>query len=143
VSDASDGLLDTNVFLHAQTTDRFGEECRRFLTSLEDGERSASLEPLVLHELSYVLPIVVKQMGRRDVADYLLTVLSWPGVRGEKDLMADTVQRWRDAPNLSFVDAFLASLAARRHCPVYTKNVRDLTGQGALVPDPLPSGPPA
>lgn len=138
----AEGLLDTNVFIHAHTPDRLSGECRRFLTALEAGQVRAHLEPLVLHELSYALRHYLKQMTRQDVAQYLLTVLSWKGVQGDKDLMAQTVQRWAQSARLSFVDAYLAELAAQRGCPVFTKNVRELMAEGADVPDPLPSAQP-
>ena len=107
-----DGLIDTNIFIHAQANDTHTEECRRFLFALARGEIQATLEPIVLHELSYGLPRVIKQMTKRDVAAYLLMVLGWPGVLGEKALMADAVQRWSDTPGLSFADAYLAARAA-------------------------------
>jgi hypothetical protein len=97
------------------------------------------LDPLVLHELTYVLPRYVQQMSRQDVARYLAVVLSWPGIIGDKDTMIDAVQRWRDTPGLAFVDAYLAARAAAESRPIYTKNVRELRGQGVDVPDPLPS----
>jgi predicted nucleic acid-binding protein len=135
----TDGLLDTNVFIHAHATDRFSDECRRFLFAVEQGEVPAHLEPLILHELSYALPHYVKQMTRAQVAEYLLMVLSWKGVQGDKDLMVDAVERWRSTSGLSFTDAYLAALARRRQCAVYTKNVREFEGQGVAVPQPLPS----
>jgi predicted nucleic acid-binding protein len=141
-SDSSNagGLLDTNIFLHAHTHDAFSEECRHFLAALEAGRRSALLEPLILHELSYALPHYLKQMTRSQVAAYLLMVLAWPGMRGEKSTMIDAVQRWRDTPGLAFADAYLAAIASRDGTPVFTKNVRELRGQDALVPEPLPNG---
>ena len=135
-----DGLLDTNVFIHAHARDSQTEECRRFLLALERGDLRAHLEPLILHELSYALPHYLKQVTREQIAEYLLMVLSWEGVQGNKDLMVDAVQRWRDAPRLSFADAHLAVLASRRQSPVFTKNVRELRGQGVSVPEPLPTG---
>lgn len=135
----ADGLLDTNPFIHAHTLDRWSEECRLFLSALERGDVRAFLEPLILHELSYALPRYVQQMTRTQVAEYLLMVLSWPGVQGDKDVMVDAVERWRDTPGLSFADGYLAARAAQRQCPVYTKNVRELEGQGATVPQPLPA----
>lgn len=134
----TEGLLDTNVFIHAHASDRHTEECRRFLGALEAGRVKARLEPLILHELSYALPHYIKQMKRADVAGYLLMVLSWDGVQGEKDRMVDAVERWRDTPGLSFTDAYLVALAEQRQCPVCTKNVRELREQGADVPGPLP-----
>lgn len=141
MNEETDGLLDSNVFVHAQTTDEQSAECRRFVTALQLGHVRAWLDPMVLHELSYALPFYRKQMGREQIADYLLSVLIWPGVLGDKALMAETVTRWAATPGLSFVDAYLAVLAHRRRCPVYTKNVKHLVGQGVEVPNPLPSGP--
>jgi predicted nucleic acid-binding protein len=134
----ADGLIDTNVFIHAHSNDSKSEECRRFLAGLEKGDVYAYIEPLILHELSYALPRYVQQMTREDVAAYLLMILSWDGIRGEKDVLADAVERWRLTPGLSFADAYLSALAAERQCPIYTKNVRELVGQGVSVPDPLP-----
>ena len=133
------GLPDTNVFIHAHTNDAFATECRGCLRALARGQVQAHLEPIILHELSYALPRYVKQMKREDVAAYLLMVLSWTGVQGEKDAMAEAVERWWQTPSVAFVDAYLATLAVRRGCPVYTKNVRDLQGQGIEVPQPLPT----
>lgn len=135
----TEGLLDTNVFLHAHANDAHSVECRRFLAALESGRVVVRLEPLILHELSYALPHYVKQMTKPEVADYLLMVLGWDGVTGDKDVMVDAVQRWRATPGLSLADAYLAALAVQRNCPVYTKNVRHVAGQGAVVPVPLPS----
>ncbi len=138
MSDEPAGLVDTNVFIHALTRDSHSEECLRFLEAVQRGEVSARLEPLVLHELSYALPHYRKEMSRLEVAEYLLAVLAWDGIVGEKGVLVDAVQRWRDAPRLAFVDAYLAALANRGSCPVYTKNVDELTRQGAHVADPLP-----
>jgi predicted nucleic acid-binding protein len=78
-------------------------------------------------------------MTRRDIADYLLSVLSWPGVKCDTELLAQSVVRWEKTPGLGFVDAYLAAIARRDGCPVYTKNVRELASQGVMVPNPLPS----
>jgi predicted nucleic acid-binding protein len=135
-----DGLLDTNVFVHAHTSDRHSAECRRFLAALELGAVQAVIEPLVLHELSYALPHYLRQMSRQDIAAYLLSVLAWKGVQGEKDVLAETVRRWAMTPGLAFVDAYLATLASQRGVAVYTKNVREFAVQGVSVPDPLYAG---
>lgn len=100
------------------------------------------MEPLVLHELSYALRHYAKQMTRTDVAQYLLSVLSWPGVDGDKDVMVEAGQRWGGTPGLSFVDAYLATLAVHQRRPVFTKNVGELSAQGAEVPPSLPDGGP-
>jgi predicted nucleic acid-binding protein len=130
--------VDTNVFIHAQTHDALAEECLRFLEAVQRGEIEVRLEPMVIHELSYALPHYRKGMTRNEVSQYLLAVLAWKGITGEKDLMVNAVERWRDSVRLAFVDAYLAALAAEMQCPVFTKNVAELEGQGALVPNPLP-----
>ena len=139
MNDPSDGLLDTNVFFHALTTDTHSQECQDFLAALEHGVRRAWLDPLVLHELSYSIRHYVKQATKTEIASYLLGVLNWPGVQGDKDLMSDAVERWGSTPGLAFVDAYLAALASKHTVPVYTLNVRELTGQGIQVPRPLPA----
>ena len=138
----AEGLLDTNLFIHAHAKDPFTQECRRFLAGLENGQLSAHLDPLILHELSYALPHYVKQMGRAQMAEYLLMVLGWPGVHGEKDLMVEAVRRWGASGSLAFADAYLAALAGQRGCPVYSKNIRELEAQGVAVPHLLPGGDP-
>lgn len=132
------GLVDTNVFIHALTHDSCSEECLRFLEAVQRGEVRVQLEPIVLHELSYALPHYRRGMTRAQVAEYLLAVLGWEGVTGEKGLLADAVERWRDTPRLAFVDAYLAALALREGRQIYSKNVRELSAQGACVANPLP-----
>lgn len=134
----SSGYLDTNLFVHAISHDAHTDECRRFLGALEQGTIQASLEPIVLYELTYALPRFAKQLGREDVAVYLLSVIDWPGILCDKATYADALNRWRRTPGLGFADAYLASLSLRDEMPVFTKNVRDLRGQGAQTPDPLP-----
>ena len=127
----TEGLLDTNVVIHAFTSDEHAEECRAFLRALENDTVRARLEPLVLHELSYALPHYLKQLrrDRDELGRVLLMVLSWSGVIGDKAEMTDAVERWVATPGLSFTDAWLAALATRDEVAVYTKNVRELSGE--------------
>lgn len=134
-----DGLVDTSVFLHAQTHDVHAEECVRFLEAVRQGRVHVRLEPLVLHELSYALPRYRRQMTRAQVAHYLLTIVGWQGFVCDTTVLTGAVERWRDTPGLAFVDAYLSAIAARDGCPVYTKYVGELERQGVLAPNPLPS----
>lgn len=133
-----EGLLDTNVFVHALARDQQSAECRRFLDLLKQGLLQAYLEPLVVHELTYTLPRVHRAMSRADVVVHLRGVVAWPGGVGEKDLLREALDRWDQPPGLGFVDAYLAARATRDGVLVYTKNAREFVGQGATVPDPLP-----
>lgn len=136
----NEGLLDTNVIIHAhQVTDDNSNECLAFLEALERGDVRARLEPVVAHELTYTLPRVIRQFTRATVAQYLATILKWPGITGEKGVLLDAVERWQSTPGLAFIDAYLAATAVTNSMPVFTKNVRELTAQGAEVPVPLPS----
>ncbi len=135
--EASPGLLDTNVFIHAHAEDSASDECRHFLRALEAGQVEAYLDPVILHELSYALPHYLKQMTRSDVAEYLLMILAWEAVHGEKAVMVDTVERWQNTAGLSFADAYLAALATQRGAQVFSKNVRELHGQAVRVANPL------
>ena len=134
----SPGLLDTNVFIHAHTTDELSEECRRFLAALERGSIHARLEPLVVHELSYALRHYIKGMTRDEIAEYILAVLQWPGIDADKDLLSATLDLWRNVPDAGFVDAYLAAIAKEQGCPVFSKNVKDFRAAGANVPAQLP-----
>jgi len=69
-------LLDTNVFVHAQVGDHLAPECRAFLGAVERGEIVVELVSPVVHELTYVLPRVIRHMTRDDIARYLLGVLT-------------------------------------------------------------------
>jgi predicted nucleic acid-binding protein len=142
VSESVPALIDTNVFIHALTHEEHSEECLRLLEAVAAGQVQVRLEPLVAHELSYALPHYRKQMSRAEVAEYLLAVLAWDGVVADKGLLVNAVERWCGSRSLAFVDAYLAALAQREGCAVYSMNVRELEALGAQVPRPLPGGAP-
>jgi len=133
----SEGLLDTNVFIHALTHDVHAEPCRGLLRALAEGRAEAILDAVVVHELTYVLPRFVKSMGRIDVAQYLTSVIAWDGVVAEKELLTEALRLWAAHP-VGFIDAYLAARAVREERPVYTRNAADLRLCGATVPDPFP-----
>ncbi|HVC33842.1 MAG TPA: PIN domain-containing protein [Chloroflexota bacterium] len=134
----NEGLIDTNVFIHALSHDQHAEHCQQHLRALADGRAEAILDAVVVHELTYVLPRFVKSMTRSDVAQYLISIISWNGVIAEKELLTEAVRLWAAEP-VGFTDAYLAARAVREGCPVYTRNVADLRRCGAAAPDLLPS----
>jgi predicted nucleic acid-binding protein len=133
----ADGLLDTNLFVHAMAKDSHGVECARFLRSLELGHQRAYLDPMVVHEVTYALPRVVKGLSRVAIATYLEKVVRWPGIVCDRPLLEEALARWKRTHGLGFVDAYLAARASRDGVPIFSKNVRELVAQGATVPDPL------
>lgn len=132
------GLIDTNVFIHARTYDAHPEQCLNFLEAVQRGAILTPLDPVVLHELCYALPHYRKGMSRSDIAEYLLAVLAWEGIVADKAFLIEAVERWRDAPGLAFVDAYLSARAARDDSPVFSKKVAELEAQGISIPNPLP-----
>lgn len=62
-----------------------------------------------------------------------MAILAWEGVIADKELLIETVERWRDSAGLAFVDAYLACLATRERISVYSNNVTDLVRQGVEV----------
>jgi predicted nucleic acid-binding protein len=134
---SNSGFLDTNVIIHALTNDGHSSECRRFLEEVEAGRIRVKVDPLVIHELTYALPRYRRQFTRADVAEIAQSILASAGVDGSTGGLQEAVSRWAETPGLGFVDAYLAVLALQNDCPVYTKNVREIIGQGVTVPDPL------
>jgi predicted nucleic acid-binding protein len=130
-------LLDTNVFIHAASTDEHSEECRTLLAELQYGRRFARLEILVVHELTYTLPRYLKQASKFQIVNLILAIVEWPGIVIDKPMIRGALIRWRDTQGLSFTDAYLAQRAESDGCAIYSKNVRELRAQGAVVPDPL------
>jgi predicted nucleic acid-binding protein len=136
--DSSSGLLDTNILIHSITRDEHSTECSRFLDLVSSGEVRARLEPVVVHELTYALPRYTKQLTRQDVATMVVNLIELPGIEADTELLKESVLRWAATPGLGFVDAYLAAIANREDRIIYTKNVRELVVQGAVVPNPLP-----
>ena len=122
----SDGYVDTNVFLHAQAHDPHTTACQALLRSAAVGTVTMWLDPLVLHELTYVLPRYVKQMTRTDVALYVRTVLNWPGIQmDDKSLWLGVLETWEVDARLSWTNAVLIQRALETERGVWSRNYRD------------------
>ena len=122
----TDGYIDTSVFLHAQAHDQHTEACQALLRAAAEGRVSVSLDPLVVHELTYVLPRYVKGMPRSDVALYVRSVLSWSGVVLEDlPLWLSVLEAWEADAHLSWTDAVLIQRALLADRPIWTRNHRD------------------
>ncbi len=135
----NDGLLDTNVVVHIFDVAPPGEECAAFLRAVEAGQIHAVLDPLVVHELTYVLPRFQKQMARVDVARFLIDLVNMPGIVSDKELLVETLRLWGATAGLGFVDAYLVTRGDREDRSILTKNARELRRLGATVPDSLPA----
>jgi predicted nucleic acid-binding protein len=134
----NDPLLDSNIFIHALTHDAHSTVCQGLLRALSAGTDRAILDPIVVHELTYVLPRYVKQMTRGDVSQYLTSVISWEGVVADKETLTEALRLWSTRP-VGFIDAYLGARAAGEDRPVYSRNVGDLQSCGAVVPEKWPT----
>lgn len=142
MSKSSAGLLDTNVLIHALTTDAKGEECRAFLARLRSGEQSCVLTSVVAFEFTYAVGRYAKQMTRAEIGEYLISVMVLPSVMLEDDLLIDAIRLWSGTPDLGFVDAYLGQRAERDQVPVFTKNLKHFRQFDVELPDPLESDTP-
>lgn len=124
----TDGYVDTNVFLHAQAQDAHTAACRALLRSAAAGDVVLRLDPLVLHELIYVLPRYVKTMTRADVALYCRSVLQWAGMHlDERPFWLAVLETWESDERLSWTDAVLIRRAQDTALPLWSRNHRDFS----------------
>lgn len=133
----SDGLIDTNVFIHALRGDDRSQECREFLKLLRTGERRVRLEPYVVHELTFVIGRVLKQMSREETVAYIREVIEWPGIDCDRELLLGALIRWQ-RPGIAFADALLATQARLSDTVVFTVNTKHFADVGvaaSLLPE--------
>ena len=130
------GWIDTNVFVHAQTTDGHSAACRAILHRLQAGEARGHLDPVVVHELTYALRNVL-HWDKRTIAKYIASIISWGtlDVAGGEDPVVSAVAIWA-RENISFADALLASRAMLDGSMVCTENVRDIERAGGRAVAP-------
>lgn len=95
------------------------------LEALEDGVSEGWIEPLVVHELTYVLSRLPAFRDRAAVHRYLQTILLKEGVQAaDKSALLAALTRWRTEGS-GFVDSWLAVLAWRRGLPVCSVHAQD------------------
>ncbi len=122
----TEGYVDTKVFLHAQANDAHTSTCRALLRAAAAGRIILRLDPLVLHELTYVLPRYVKTMTRADVALYCRSVLQWPGMHLEEmSFWLAVLETWETDDRLSWTDAVLIRRAQDAALALWSRNHRD------------------
>ncbi len=120
------GYLDTNPFVHALfPQDPHYPRCRVLITELNGGNAEGWLDPLVIHELTYVLLRLPHFPDRTAVEVYPQDILRAPGVRApQRALLLAALARWAGRGG-GFVDAWLATQALADGQPVCSANVRD------------------
>ena len=120
------GYLDTNLFVHALfPRDPQHPRCQAIVTALGQGTVEGWIDPLVIHELTYVLLRLRPFPDRAAVEVYLRDLLRYPGVQApQRPLLLAALSRWASRGG-GFVDAWLATLALTDGQPVCSANVRD------------------
>ncbi len=120
------GWLDTNIFIHALfPRDPHYPRCQELLRALDEGTAEGWLDPMVVHELSYVLGRLPAFRDRAAIAGYLRPILLTEQIlTDDKPALLAAVARWT-ARGGGFVDAWLAVLAHRHELPVCSVNADD------------------
>jgi predicted nucleic acid-binding protein len=130
------GWLDTNIFVHAlHRHDPFHRRCRAILNGLETGHVAGWIDPLVIHELTYVLKRIPSFTSRKDSYEYIHSVLACETIYArDKPLLVESLARWADSERLSFTDAWLLTLCQRRNMPVCSVNRNDFASVANSFP---------
>jgi len=125
------GYLDTALFVYALfPQDERHARCRAVLAELQSGDAEGRLDPLVVHELSAILPTLRQFPDRPAVARYLRGIVCARGVMVEqRDLLLAALIRWVERGG-GFVDAWLAILALTDGRPVCAPDASDLPDVG-------------
>jgi predicted nucleic acid-binding protein len=120
------GYLDTNLFVHALfPQDTQYARCRAIVADLEQGVATGWLDPLVIHELTYVLLNLRRFSDRAAVERYLRGIVRSPGVQSaERDTILAALSRWASRGG-GFVDAWRATRALEQGHSVCSVNARD------------------
>ncbi len=130
------GWLDTNLFVHAlYPNDPQCARCRVLLAALQHGRAEGWLDPLVVHELSYVLTRQERFQTRENVHDYIRGILLTESIHAQdKEGLMEAVARWATRGG-GFTDAWLAVLARHHRLPVCSANAADFSD----TPNTFPS----
>ncbi len=124
------GWLDTNVFIHALfRNDQNRARCLEILGLLRDGSAEGWIDPVVVHELTYVLTRLGQFRNRSALFEYVNSVLTLDAVRADdKETLLEALDLWAATDSLSFADARLTVLANKRGLPVCSANDRHFPG---------------
>lgn len=124
------GWLDANIFVHVLfRQDSQRARCRDIVAALRDGRGTGWLDPVVLHELTYVVGRLRQFPDRAAVFEYLNSILALDAVKADdKDALCETLSVWPATDGLGFADARLTVLARRRGMSVCSANGRDFRG---------------
>lgn len=124
------GWLDANIFVHVLfRQDPQRARCMEIIGALRDRVGTGWLDPVVLHELTYVVGRLPQFPDRAAVFEYLNSILALDAVHADdKDTLSETLSVWAATDGLGFADARLTVLARRRGMSVCSANGRDFRG---------------
>lgn len=104
--------------------DRNFPRCQALATALRRGEAEGWIEPLVIHELTYVLQRTGRFPTRDASHEYIRGILLIDSIHADdKDALLDATARWA-IDGVRFTDAWIGVLAGRRKLPVCSVNIR-------------------
>lgn len=118
--------LDTNAILRYLRNDvpRQAEAVRARLSQAQSGRLIIEIHPLIIAEVLFVLQSFYGQPRER-IASVLQIFLDTPGIRTQEEArVREALDRYA-SHNVSFIDAFLATLGAETSHPIFSFD-RDL-----------------
>ena len=120
------GWLDTNLFVHILFAgDPHRERCQALLYALREGRAEGWIDPVVVHELTYVLSRQRQFANRGSISRYVLGILRVDHIHADdKAGLVEAVELWAQG-RIGFADAWLTMRARRRRMPICTVNAGD------------------
>ncbi|MDR4501158.1 MAG: type II toxin-antitoxin system VapC family toxin [Nitrospirales bacterium] len=121
-------LVDTNVLLRYLVGDepRQTERATSLMERVEDGSEELDIPPVVVAEMIWTLEKFY-EVPRRDIAQKLMTIFSFKGVRGPETSIISTALRSYASTKIDFVDCYLASRANEQNMVLYSFDKKDFS----------------
>jgi predicted nucleic acid-binding protein len=130
-------LLDTNIIIRFLANDHkeHSPAAYRLFEQASRREVTLLLEPIVISECIYVMTGKYYQVPRGKIASLLVHILNVVEAE-DKETLVESLQYY-GRHNVDFPDAYLASLAEKKHITVATFNRKDYTKMGVNSYQPI------
>jgi predicted nucleic acid-binding protein len=123
------GYLDTNIFVHVlHPNDDHHDRCKAITDALQDGTATGWIDATAVYELTFILARRRRFPDRRAIAEYVIGIISAPGVQtDDRQALLTALQYWV-SQNSGFADAWLLARALTDGRPVCSVDRRDFPG---------------
>jgi len=121
-------LVDTNVLLRYLIGDgaQKAEKAMALMERVEHGSEEVEICSVIVAEMIWTLEKFY-EVPRRDIAQKLLVIFSFKGVKGvERPMIVAALQSY-GSTNIDFVDCYLAARGKGQNMPVYSFDKKDFS----------------